>query len=473
MTQSGQGGEPSARPAREGIVLPSDGGAPLLPGSQGEPPAPAAGQSWGGPWGPEQQAAPAPPPAPGWGEDPGPRWGGAQLPPESAQEAPGGAPAQGGHGGHAHQGTAGGYSAPLPPAAPQGSYGSGAPGSPGAFPSAPLPPADEGATQYIPPVMDEGATQYIPPVADEGATQYIPPVGSGAGPMPPAAGPDAQATQYLPPVPGGAPAQPAPPAEFDNLFRTEGAPAPATQHLPQIGEAVSVPPPGGGRAGARRGGDEGGGRGRGDRSGSRVPLIAAVGVGIVVLGIGAGALLGGGGGGAEKDDSKTVSATGPATSGSSEPTVDPAKTQAEALDKLLAQSGSSRQSVIGAVANVRSCKNLDQAATDLRDAAKQRNGLVTKLSGLSVDKLPDHASLTSSLTAAWQASASADNHYAAWADQAKSRKVCKKGHARNTGQTAAGNAASGTATEQKKKAAALWNAIAGKYGLTQRQPTQL
>jgi hypothetical protein len=321
--------------------------------------------------------------------------------------------------------------------------------------------------------MDEGATQYIPPVADEGATQYIPPVGSGAGPMPPAAGPDAQATQYLPPVPGGAPAQPAPPAEFDNLFRAEGAPAPATQHLPQIGEAVSVPPPGGGRAGARRGGDEGGGGGRGGRSGSRVPLIAAVGVGIVVLGIGAGALLGGGGGGTKQDDSKTVSATGPATAGSSEPTADPVKAQAEALDKLLAESGSSRQSVIGAVANVRSCKNLDQAATDLRDAAKQRNGLVTKLSGLSVDKLPDHASLTSSLTAAWQASASADNHYAAWADQAKSHKVCRKGHARNTGQTAAGNAASGTATEQKKKAAALWNAIAGKYGLTQRQPTQL
>ena len=32
MTQSGQGEEPSARQAREGIVLPSDGGEPLLPG---------------------------------------------------------------------------------------------------------------------------------------------------------------------------------------------------------------------------------------------------------------------------------------------------------------------------------------------------------------------------------------------------------------------------------------------------------
>ncbi len=37
MTQSGQGEEPSARTAREGIVLPSDGGEPLLPGMTGTP----------------------------------------------------------------------------------------------------------------------------------------------------------------------------------------------------------------------------------------------------------------------------------------------------------------------------------------------------------------------------------------------------------------------------------------------------
>lgn len=50
MTQSGQGEEPSAQPAREGIVLPSDGGEPLLPGAAGTPgpAAPAGGQAWGG-----------------------------------------------------------------------------------------------------------------------------------------------------------------------------------------------------------------------------------------------------------------------------------------------------------------------------------------------------------------------------------------------------------------------------------------
>ena len=75
MTQSGQGEEPSARHAHEGIVLPSDGGEPLLPGMTGalrrRPPArppsttvpasaPPGGQAWDRPWGPEQQSPPAP-----------------------------------------------------------------------------------------------------------------------------------------------------------------------------------------------------------------------------------------------------------------------------------------------------------------------------------------------------------------------------------------------------------------------------
>ncbi|MER5827690.1 hypothetical protein ABT086_36990, partial [Streptomyces mirabilis] len=220
--------------------------------------------------------------------------------------------------------------------------------------------------------------------------------------------------------------------------------------------------------------DDDGGGGRGGRSRSRVPLIAGVGIGIVVLGIGAGAMLSGGGGSdsGKNGSSKNVSATAQATDGSSSG-ADPAKAQAVALDKLLADSNNSRDSVINAVENVKACNNLDQAASDLRDAAKQRSELVTRLGGLSVDKLPNNAQLTAALNSAWQASASADNHYAAWADQVKDKKGCKKGHARATGQTAAANQASGTASAQKAKAARLWNSIASTYGLTRRTTTQL
>ncbi|MFJ4539248.1 hypothetical protein ACIP39_25285 [Streptomyces tibetensis] len=640
MTQSGQGEEPSARPAREGIVLPSDGGEPLLPGmtggpadapgrrpgpaSAGEPQAsaPAEGQTWGRPWGPGQQQTPPPPPGQTWQSQPQqwgtpeqPAWdaqapgalppegtrppdpyagtpanpdpygtdqppagtagyapygaagGGAPLPPEGSgppgtgrpQGGSGygypqgadayGAPAEGGDqpqpgsGAHAagrsggqapHGGSGYGYPQGVgqPPAADAygapaargtqqqqepGAYGSGqsaaggAYGAPGggapqqAYGGAPLPaPADEGATQYIPPVAGDAAaaTQYLPPVApaaDEGATQYIPPVspgalppempagedpeatrylgtgpraGAGAGPLPSASHPDAEATQYIPPVPGG---NKQPPAEFDNLFRSDqgaDSPAGATQQMPRIEQPRPQPAYGGAPQPSHA--PPAGGRSRGGRSGSRVPVIAAVGIGIAVLGVGAGALLAGGGGGDDDGgDKKTVSASAPATDGSASPSADPARAQAVELDKLLADSGNSRSTVIKAVADVKGCDNLAQAAKNLRDAAKQRSGLVTRLSGIEVDKLPDHAALTTALTKAWQASASADNHYAAWADQTAGKKGCKKGQARATGQTQAGNRASGVASAEKAKAAGLWNGIAEKYGLTERQPTQL
>ncbi|QDI70537.1 hypothetical protein CD934_18945 [Streptomyces calvus] len=402
--------------------------------------------------------------------------------------------------------------APHSPPAPQGLPAPhGAPGAYGAsdgsgYGGAPLPPAapdgSEGATQFLPPVAAGGA--------DEAATQYIPPVGPGALPpeMPaasahdpettrflghrapqgaPAAGhPDAEATQYLAPVPDQGPARPygapppgdgnrQPPAEFDNLFRSDDGPAGSTQQMPRpghgrppAGPAAHVPPGPSGPSASGRGGRGGG------RSGSRVPLIAAVGVGIVVFGVGAGALMGSGDD--DGGDNQTVSATAPAgEETSASPSVDPVREQAVELDKLLADSGDSRNAVIAAVGDVKACRDLGRAAQSLRDAAEQRNQLVTDLSALSVDRLPDHEALTTALTKAWKASASADDHYAAWADQVAGSKgkFCKKGQARTTAQTQAGNRASGTATTEKAKAAKLWNAIAREYGLTERRPTQL
>ncbi|MFC7917505.1 hypothetical protein [Streptomyces sp. NPDC057386] len=593
MTQSGQGDQPSAQPAREGIVLPSDGGAPLLPGSPVGPQpgpqptpypsapdpaaAPAGGQAWGGSWGPGQQQPQQAPPAPQpqapqqWQQPAQPQpqqqtWAGAGAGPLPQEGAPPAYDAPG-----APQPAAYAYpSAPQTPDPHSPAYGyphasdtqggpSPAYGYPPAAggPSAPLPPTADGATQYLPPVPaaggDEGATQYIPPVQaqqDPGtqpapgqygappgpaapqpgtppqgahagpsahgaptdpATHQIRPVGPGAlppergaeatqllgqgaqpgaGPMPAAAaGPDAEPTQYLPPVPvpgTGAPGG-QPPSGFENLFRDgAAAPAGATQQLPRIdGDA-----PGHGPAGQsaspvffppRPGRDEDGGdeRRRSGRTGSRLPMFAAAGVGIAVLGVGAGALLGSSGGDDKNDTGANVSATAPVTqsspSASPSESVDPAQQQAVALDKLLADSGSSRAAVIKAVADVKGCRNLAQAATDLRDAAKQRNDLITKLGTLQVDKLPNNAALTGALRDAWKASASADNHYAAWADQiaANKGKLCKKGKAHSTNQAQAGNKASGTASEKKKSASGLWNTIARQYGLTERQPTQL
>ncbi|MET7287876.1 hypothetical protein [Streptomyces sp. NPDC005573] len=508
MTQSGQGDEPSAQPAHEGIVLPSDGGAPLLPGMTGAPApaAPAGGQAWGGSWGPGGDHAPQQ--DQGWPQAAGQQWqpqqqaqgadGAGPLPPEGAPAQPYGAQGYEPHAQNQGYGQDGGQPAYGAPDPYQQQYASHGAPLPPAYPAAGAPlPAADGATQYIPPVpaqggAPEGATQYLPPVpaggADEGATQYIPPVAAGA--LPPEGpgshdpyaghgqqpGLDQQATQYIPPVTdqGG---ERQPPAEFDNLFRgaPAGGPAGATQQMPRVEDSYPAPVLPQQSSYPMSMDDEGGRRG-GGRTGSRLPLIAAVGVGIIVIGVGAGALFSGGGDDKGDDSKPAASVSSPATQPSSAPPAgaDPAKQQAVDLDRLLADSGGSRASVIRAVGNIKQCDNLDQAAADLRSAAKQRADLVTRLGQLSVDKLPGNAELSASLTRAWQASASADNHYAAWADQAgHGKKGCPHGHARPTGQTQAGDQASVTASAQKAKAAGLWNAIAGKYGLTQRQPTQL
>ncbi|MDX3854619.1 hypothetical protein [Streptomyces sp. AK02-01A] len=519
MTHSGQGDERrhAARPAHEGVVLPGDGSEPWIPGAAADQAAPTGGQPWGQPWGPQdghqeragydasQGGAPGsygsqsggqsygqPEAGPSYGQPEGGQSYGAPLPPAQGQ------PYQ--HGGQFHQSDQFSQGQPLPAEAPL--------------------PGSADATQYLPPV---------PAMGDADATQYIAPVphgpGQGHGPgMPPPEsaaeatqflpsalsapqGTDADATQYIAPIPAqdapaappgapfgirpGAPGERQPPAEFDSLFRTDGPGGPgqggaSTQQLPQFDagrapqpyrqqpaapyepqQRAAYAPPG-------RAPQEPQGRAGGRRKSSRLPLIAGVVVGCAVLGLGAGALMSGGDDTSPADDSAAVaSASSQAAEPPADGAADPAKPQAEALDKLLADSNSSRAAVIRAVNDIKTCQNLDQAATDLRGAAEQRRGLVTKLKDLTIDQLPGNGELASSLTDAWQASASADDHYAQWADQAKSRKVCKDGHVRRTQQAAQGDRASGEATAAKKKASGLWNGIATKYGLSQRDQTQL
>ncbi|MEV7426211.1 MULTISPECIES: hypothetical protein [unclassified Streptomyces] len=557
MTHSGQGDErdPAARPAHEGVVLPSDGSGPWIPGSaadQNQAAAPSYGpprnapygapapdgyggaqplpyqqpeqaDPYGQPYPPYQQQHPQSPQQPyqQQGGLPEPyQQPGAQAQPYQQQppqhqpqqyepqqyELPGQQPQP-----YQQPGQP-----PMQPPMQQPGYGT--PYPPASLPPEAPAPGGADATQFLPPVPA------MPAMGDADATQFIAPVPAGPGPLagpgpgmlppessaeatqflPPTAahGSDADATQFIAPVPAtgpapydirpGTPGERPPPAEFDNLFRADGGAgqggggAESTQQMPQFDASAPAAQPYAQPSGAqpypsarptsRRddGGFEPQGRGAGRRKSSRAPVIAAAAIGIVVLGLGAGALMSGGDD-TKQDDSKTVaSASTPTPEASpSEPAEDPVKTQAVELDKLLADSSSSRESVIKAVDNIKSCQNLDQAATDLHDAAEQRRGLVTRLEALTVDKLPGHAELTSSLTDAWQASASADDHYAAWADQVGGKKGCKGGHARVTGQAAKGNKASGEATVAKQKASGLWNGIAKEYELTERAPTQL
>ncbi|MET7339935.1 hypothetical protein ACIOEZ_01295 [Streptomyces sp. NPDC087866] len=507
MTQSGQGDEqqpPAVRPAHEGVVLPSDGGEPWTPGGAADRAVPAGGQPWGQPWGPQdggQGGYGYPQQQPyqdgrqqgQYGQQYGEQdpYGQGQQPPAYGQDQGRPLPAAQPP---AHQPQP--YAQPLPPEA-------------GAAPG-----GDADATQYIAPIPAGPAPGGLPPENPAESTQFLghapqqgfPQPGPQPGPQAPQGGGDAEATQYIPPVPGGAPygirpgtpGERQPPAEFDNLFRSD-EPEGATQQMPRF-DPARQPPHQGGRqqpppyqagpppqqgfqqpppySGPQDGpGQDGGdGGGRRKRSGA-VPLIAAVVVGCAVIGLGAGALMSGGDDDDKDGKQPVASASSPAagdpSKGKGQAPADPAKPQAEELDKLLADSNNSRAAVIGAVEKTKNCTALDQAVTDLKGAAKQRRELVTRLQGLTLDQLPDNQQLITALTTAWQASASADDHYAAWAQQAKSKKVCKHGHARTTSHTQQATVKSGEASKAKRQASTLWNKIAEKYGLTKREATAL
>jgi hypothetical protein len=183
----------------------------------------------------------------------------------------------------------------------------------------------------------------------------------------------------------------------------------------------------------------------------------------------AGAALTGGG----EEDQKPKSKSAGAQTGEKPDGPDPVEAQAKELDKLLGDSNNSRATVIRSVENIKRCKKLGESAGDLRAAAGQRNDMVARLGKLKTDKIPANAELKSALTRAWKASAAADNHYAAWADQTAGKKGCRKGKARTTAHTGQGARSSGEATAAKKQAAALWNPTAKKYGLKQRQVVEL
>ncbi|MFH8614871.1 hypothetical protein ACH4E8_07310 [Streptomyces sp. NPDC017979] len=401
--------------------------------------------------------------------------------------------------------------APGAPFAPGTPSGSGTPSGPGAgdatqviapVPAGPPPPGP-GA---LPPEQSYGAgavdaTQVIPPVPAGGgdATQVIPPVPTGPAADPPTtflgtgrlgqqgpgrggeygAGRGAEpVTQHLPPV-----SDAAVPGEFDMLFRAQaesGAGWDDARHAP--GGAHGGRGGRGGRASRANRED----REERRRKSSQLAVMGAVIVACAVLGLGvSAALFGPGDDDAPKStvDRNAPPPSAPADAGTPPPSpsapspstaaADPVRTQAVALDKLLADSNSSRAAVLRSVENIKQCKELDRAASDLRAAAKQRRAMVTRLEGVSVDKLPRNAELTAALKQAWQSSATADDHYAAWATQVKGKKGCKDDRARSTRSTVAANRASGEATKAKRQAAGYWNAIAATHDLPRRSGDQL
>jgi len=239
-----------------------------------------------------------------------------------------------------------------------------------------------------------------------------------------------------------------------------GQPAPQ-QQPPQYGGGYS----GGGNAGG--GAPVGGGRsGSGRRFSNRAIAIAAI-AACAVIGVIAATVMAGG-----SSPAKSAGAPSSVSASASAPEVSENTAQAQALSNLLATAANGRSAVIAAVSNVNGCQNLSQSQTDLTTAAGLRKQLIQQLALLQTSQLAHGAELVSELRTGWQASADADTHYAAWAAQSASS--CAHTHKpKPGGQLAQGDAASGTATEAKAKAAKLWNVIAKETGMPERSGDQL
>ncbi|MCX4687273.1 hypothetical protein OG401_23695 [Kitasatospora purpeofusca] len=325
------------------------------------------------------------------------------------------------------------------------------PGPPhGQQPAAPYPGPQPGPY----PGQASGQPEYfgdsaLPTQAMPVQQQGMPAPGWGGAPHPGHPADHGQATQYLPPYPGADPqgAGGYPPA------RPGYADGPAADYPDRSGTAP------GGRGGGR----------------SSNKLVVG---GVVVGGIAAAALVAVlMSGGDDKPGSKpqaapattgggTTAATAQQAPGPTTASVSPeVKAQAQALSDLLGTANDSRQAVIGAVASVQKCEKLPESQQALTAAAGQRRELQSKLSGLKTDKLTAGPQLVEQLNAAWAASATADDEYAAWAGDAQSGCDPKKNdnqHYKNA------VAASGTATTAKKQASGLWNAVAGQTALPTR-----
>jgi hypothetical protein len=165
-----------------------------------------------------------------------------------------------------------------------------------------------------------------------------------------------------------------------------------------------------------------------------------------------------------------TSAPAPAPSSSSlaspSPSESSAPSQEQAADSLaalLAQSADDRQAIDNAYNDATMCgPDLSQDAQAFENAANSHRQLLAELA-----QLPGQSALSQpmlgDLQSAWQASASADDHYATWAQGEEGG--CSAGNQSDPDFQAA-RAPNLRATASKTAFVQLWNPLAQNYGLT-------
>ena len=161
----------------------------------------------------------------------------------------------------------------------------------------------------------------------------------------------------------------------------------------------------------------------------------------------------------------------PSSSAVSSPAPASRQQAAQALAALLGQSGADRTAVTQAVGAVQGCApGLSQDETVFSNAASSHQALLGKLATLpGRSALP--APMLADLTAAWQASAQADQDFAQWAQDEISH-GCSTNYQSDASYRAA-TAPDDQATKDKQAFAAQWAPVAAQYGLPLYQYNQI
>ena len=160
-----------------------------------------------------------------------------------------------------------------------------------------------------------------------------------------------------------------------------------------------------------------------------------------------------------------------APSAMSSPALTSRRQAAQALEALLAQSGTDRAAVTRAVSAVADCApGLSQDEAIFSNAASSHQALLGKLATLP-DRSVLPAPMLQDLTTAWQASGQADQDFAKWAQDEISH-GCSPNYQSDANYQAT-TIPDAQATQYKKAFAAQWTTIANEYGLSLYQYNQI
>jgi hypothetical protein len=136
---------------------------------------------------------------------------------------------------------------------------------------------------------------------------------------------------------------------------------------------------------------------------------------------------------------------------------------AQSLGGMLSQSVSDRTAIVQAVSDVEACgPSLNQDPQVFESAASSRRTLLTELATMpGASALP--AQMLQDLTGAWQASLTADQDFAQWAND-EITNGCTQNDTSDPGWVAA-QGPDAQATTDKKAFVSMWNQLATQYGL--------